>query len=62
MCKKKEVIEMKYVVYIILGYTDDYGYLYYDKHKVEEYEVEEDAIIRAHKIRHMGYKVVIEEE
>lgn len=53
---------MKYVVYIILGYTDDYGYLYYDKHKVEEYEVEEDAIIRAHKIRHMGYKVVIEEE
>lgn len=52
----------KYVVYILLSYTDDYGCLYYNKHKVEEYEVEEDAIMRAYKLRHMGYNVIIEEE
>lgn len=55
-------MKKKYVVYILLIYTDDYDCLYYDKHKVGAYEVEEDAIIRAYKIRHMGYNVVIEEE
>lgn len=53
---------MKYVVYILLSYTDDYDCLYYYKHKVGSYEFKEDAIIRAYKIRHMGYNVKIEEE
>lgn len=53
---------MKYVVYILLSYNDDYGCLHYDKHKVGVYDVEEDAIIRPYEIRHMGYNVKIEEE
>lgn len=53
---------MKYVVYTLLSYTDDYGCLHYDKHKVGVYDVEEDAIIRAYEIRNMGYNVKIEEE
>lgn len=55
-------MKKKYVVYILLRYRDDYDCLHYDKHKVGEYEVEEDAIIRAYKTRCMGYNVVIEEE
>ena len=62
MCKKKEVIEMEYVVYVLISYTGDYGCLKYDKHKVGVYGVEEDAIIRAYEIRNMGYNVKIEEE
>ena len=55
-------MEKKYVVYTLLSYTDDYGCLQYNKHKVGEYKDEEDAIIRAYEIRNMGYNVKIEEE
>ena len=55
-------MKKKYVVYILLSYTDDYGCLQYNKHKLGEYEDEEGAIIRAYEIRHMGYNVKIEEE
>ena len=54
-------MKKKYVVYTLLSYTDDYGFLQYNKHKVGEYD-EEDAIIRAYEIRNMGYNVKIEEE
>ena len=52
----------KYVVYVFIGYTDDYGCLKYDKLKAGVYEDEEDAIIRAYEIRHMCYNIKIEEE
>lgn len=55
-------MKKKYVVYTLLSYTDDYGFLQYNKHKVGEYDEEEDAIIRAYVIRNMGYNVKIEEE
>lgn len=55
-------MKKKYVVYILLSYADDYECLYYDKHKVGEYEVEEDTIIRAYEIVNMGYNVKIDEE
>lgn len=55
-------MKKKYVVYILLSYADDYGCLQYNKHKVKEYDVEEDAIIRAYEIRNMGYNVKIEIE
>lgn len=55
-------MKKKYVVYILLSYTDDCGCLQYNRHKVGEYEDEEDAIIRAYEIRHMGYNVKIGEE
>lgn len=55
-------MKKKYIVYILLSYTDDYGCLQHNKHKVGEYEDEEDAVIRAYEIRNMGYNVKIEEE
>lgn len=53
---------MKYVVYTLISYSDDYVCLHYVKHKVGVYDVEEDAIIRAYEISNMGYDVKIEEE
>lgn len=55
-------MKTSYVVYSVFSYLDDYGCLHFNKHKVGEYEDEEDAIIRAYEIRNMGYNVKIEEE
>lgn len=55
-------MKKKYVVYILLSYSDEYECLMFDKHKVGVYDVEEDAIIRAYEIINRGYNVKIEEE
>lgn len=56
-------MKKKYVVYsFVISYLDDHGCIHFNKHKVGEFNDEEDAIIRAYMIRTLGYNVKIEEE
>lgn len=54
-------MKKKYVVYLVVSYMDDYGCLHFINVKDNEYNNEEDAIIRAYVFRNFGYGVKIEE-